>query len=218
MMRQKTLWAAAICMTFLSISSGRATSFPMGSEMLEGRVASTPYGFKKLCQTEKQHCALYRKAGSEPHAPLSMRSEHWDELKATNRAVNKEIKPLPEFTMFFRRDEWKISASIGDCEDYALMKQARLIAQGWPKDALLVTVAELPGGQRHAVLAVRTAQGDLILDNTTDKIKNWQDTDYRWIKRQSARNMMRWVEIKPVSQKKILPAKVRQTLLASLKI
>jgi len=82
------------------------------------------------------------------------------------------------------------------------LKQSRLIQKGWPESALLIAVVDTAEGQRHAVLLVRTNFGDLVLDSLTDKIYHWRKTDFKWIKRQSTRNMMRWVEIKATKDKK----------------
>lgn len=215
-MKRKTISIVALCAIFLSVPSAKATGFLPGSVMVEGRIASTPFGFKNFCRVEKEHCDLYRKANIQARQPLSMTSALWSELEAVNSSVNAEIQPIPEFGLFSRKDEWKIPTSNGDCEDFALLKQSRLIEKGWPKQALLITVAELPEGGRHAVLTVRTEQGDLILDNITDDILHWQEADYRWVKRQSARDMMRWVEIKSVQVQPTISINTRKNLISGL--
>ena len=47
----------------------------------------------------------------------------------------------------------------------------------------------------HAVLTVRTAQGDFVLDNLDDDVKLWTKTSYRFLKRQASFNTGRWVTI-----------------------
>ena len=44
----------------------------------------------------------------------------------------------------------------------------------------------------HAVLAVRTAQGDFVLDNKTEEIKPWHRTGYDYVMRQSYLNPRVW--------------------------
>jgi predicted transglutaminase-like cysteine proteinase len=44
---------------------------------------------------------------------------------------------------------------------------------------------------------VRTDSGDLILDNMRDDIVAWDQTGYRFVKRQSALNHNDWVSIPP---------------------
>lgn len=166
-------------------------------EMTEGRVSFTPFGFKKFCREERKHCSLYRKAAKNGAAQMQLTPKRRAELEEINEAVNEEISQIPEFSFFTAsyKDEWKLPTNSGDCEDLALLKQKRLIDKGWPESALLVTVVDMADGVRHAVLTVRTEDGDLILDNITDEVKYWREVNYRWIKRQSTRNMMRWVEI-----------------------
>lgn len=165
--------------------------------MKEGRVSFTPFGFKKFCRVERAHCAAYQKASDADKAKVTLTLARLAELERINTSVNRDILQVPEMSFFSAsyKDEWKLPTVSGDCEDLALLKQKRLIELGWPENALLITVADMPGGVRHAVLTVRTEKGDLILDNTTDEIHDWREVNYRWIKRQSVRNMMRWVKI-----------------------
>ena len=50
------------------------------------------------------------------------------------------------------------------------MKRKRLMARGWPTSSLLITVVRDEMGEGHAVLTVRTMQGDFILDNKVDEV------------------------------------------------
>jgi len=171
------------------------------ARMREGRRSFTPYGFRKFCESEREHCKLFRKSRSKIDQIMKLTPDREAELDEINKTVNSTIRAVPEFGLFSLKykDEWKLPTDSGDCEDFALLKQKQLIEKGWPKNALLITVADLPGGDRHAVLTVRTDRGDFILDNVTDEVLNWRSVDYRWIKRQSARNMMRWVKIENIA-------------------
>ncbi len=65
---------------------------------------------------------------------------------------------------------------------------------GFDASDLLMTVALQPNGEGHrAVLTVRTDRGDYILDNMRNKVKPWTDTEYTYLKRQSADDPARWV-------------------------
>ena len=59
--------------------------------------------------------------------------------------------------------------------------------RGWPESALLITVVLDEQGDGHAVLTVRTAQGDFVLDNKHSRVLLWRDVPYTFIKRQSYR-------------------------------
>ena len=50
-------------------------------------------------------------------------------------------------------------------------------------------------GEGHAVLLVRTDRGDLVLDNQVGTIDLWNQTPYKFIKRQSQANAGQWVDM-----------------------
>jgi predicted transglutaminase-like cysteine proteinase len=76
-----------------------------------------------------------------------------------------------------------------------LEKRKRLMAAGFPRQSLLITVVRDKKGDGHAVLMVRTDRGDFILDNVEEEVRLWTDTGYRFIKRQSQENPVRWVSL-----------------------
>ncbi len=61
---------------------------------------------------------------------------------------------------------------------------------------LLLTVLRRPNGDGHAVLTVRTDGGDIVLDNLTDTVLNWDETGYTYLKRQAIDHTGRWVSIR----------------------
>ena len=89
-------------------------------------------------------------------------------------------------------DVWQVGVAAGDCEEFALTKRRNLIALGWPSRALRIAVARTGSGEGHAVLVVKSSRGDLVLDNRTDEIKPWTQTDLRWVKIQSGDNPRLW--------------------------
>ena len=78
------------------------------------------------------------------------------------------------------------------------------VPPGSPNQALyhemLMTVVRKPDGEGHAVLTVRTDKGDFILDNLTDQVRTWDQTGYRFLKRQASDNTGRWVSIREGQQ------------------
>jgi len=52
-----------------------------------------------------------------------------------------------------------------------------------------------PDGEGHAVLTVRTMDGDFILDNLDERVRLWSETPYRFMKRQADYDSGRWVKI-----------------------
>ena len=66
-----------------------------------------------------------------------------------------------------------------------LEKRRDLMRKGISLSDLLITVVRKPDGEGHAVLTVRTDKGDFVLDNLTDAVKPWEETGYRYLKRQA---------------------------------
>ena len=62
--------------------------------------------------------------------------------------------------------------------------------------AAVATAVRKPDGEGHAVLTVRTDEGDFILDNLSDTVKPWEATGYRYLKRQSTTHTGRWVSVR----------------------
>jgi predicted transglutaminase-like cysteine proteinase len=105
------------------------------------------------------------------------------ELDAVQREVNAVLRPASDREAFGLAEHWTPIAAPGgrgDCEDFALTKLHRLLRQGWPRDALRLTLATLPDAQEHLVLAVRTDRSDYVLDNLRPAPVLWTALPYRW--------------------------------------
>ena len=103
---------------------------------------------------------------------------------------------MTDSDLFGKEEYWTYPVDgYGDCEEYVLEKQRVLIEAGWPKSALLITVAKDIQNGGHAVLTVRTDHGDMILDNQIEAVLPWYSTPYRYIKRQSASSPVKWTGI-----------------------
>jgi predicted transglutaminase-like cysteine proteinase len=61
-----------------------------------------------------------------------------------------------------------------------------------------MTVVRDEKGEGHAVLTVRTVQGDYILDNKVDEVRLWYKTPYSFVMRQSFINPKVWVSLDPL--------------------
>jgi predicted transglutaminase-like cysteine proteinase len=114
-----------------------------------------------------------------------------------NSAVNAEIAPATDREMWGIEERWDFPINgRGDCEDYVLLKRARLMAEGFPRQALLITVVTDLQGDGHAVLTLKTDRGDFILDNMNDDVKLWRETPYGYVKRQSQIDQNGWVSLR----------------------
>ena len=87
----------------------------------------------------------------------------------------------------------------GDCKIYALWKRKLLLDAGLPRQALLMTIVRDLDGNGHTILTVKTDHGDLILDNMVGEIRLWDETGYKFVKRQSQSDPNVWVSIGPAT-------------------
>ncbi|MCT8999583.1 transglutaminase-like cysteine peptidase [Chelativorans intermedius] len=183
--RQVLLLAAAAMLAFQT-GAVRAASdmMPVG-----GR-ASQPVGHYEFCQRQPSEC---RRTAS--HAPVEMTRALWAKLIEVNNSVNASIIPLTDMEMWGVEEHWSYPDLYGDCEDFVLEKRRLLIEAGIPAANLLITVVRQPNGDGHAVLTVNSTMGDFILDNLEPRILPWSQTEYQYLKRQSARHAGQWVSI-----------------------
>lgn len=178
---------AAMLMSVASASIARAEQRVMPT----GGRTSQPIGHYEFCQREPEEC----RQKTQRQATVKLTRKTWSTLVAVNDAVNSTVEPLTDLEIWGKEEVWSFPTNVGDCEDYVLEKRRRLMALGIPAGSLLITVVRQPNGDGHAVLTVRTNQGDFILDNLETDVKLWNKTAYTYLKRQSERNSGAWVAI-----------------------
>ena len=154
-------------------------------------LTSQPIGHYNYCKQYPSDCKI--KASSRAAPELTR--ERWNDLVEVNSYSNSTIAPVTDLEGFGVEELWTYPTSYGDCEDYVLMKRHMLMQRGWPASSLLITVVLQPNGEGHAVLTVRTDRADYVLDNLNGKIKQWNETEYTFIKRQSDRYSGHWIKI-----------------------
>jgi predicted transglutaminase-like cysteine proteinase len=157
-----------------------------------GEVTRPPVGWSEFCFDHPLECNV------EPHQPrkavLSVKAMR--ELSRINHAVNTSIRPMTDLEHYGVTEKWTYpDDGYGDCEDYALLKRKLLMAAGWPRESLLMTVVREQNGDGHAVLTVKTDRGEWILDNQTNEVRLWSQTPYRFVKRQSQADPNVWIAL-----------------------
>ncbi len=152
-----------------------------------------PFGFVKFCERTPSEC----RQGTLEEARFEAKGARMQQLDEINRSVNLAVEPATDLEVYGQTEYWTLPGAKGDCEDYALLKRHMLMNRGWPASALLMTVVRDEKGEGHAILTVRTAQGDFILDNKTDDIKPWHKTPYAFVMRQSYIDPKVWVSLDP---------------------
>ena len=170
-------------------------SLPKAKSMPDSRIAApAPAGFVSFCTRFADQCMLSKDAP----AVVKLTSGEWMALQEVNLAVNRAIKPMDDERHYGRAEYWNIPTDgFGDCEDYALTKRRDLIAAGFPAQALRIAVVVTWRGESHAILTVVTDHGDYVLDNLSNSIKSWDDTDYQWVERQDPTNAWGWISLDP---------------------
>ncbi|MBE7182989.1 MAG: transglutaminase-like cysteine peptidase [Methylobacterium mesophilicum] len=185
------LLRAKIC---LGLAFGAmAVSPTSAAPMVTGGLTSQPIGHYDFCRKSPAECAI-RTVGA---APETMTDALWAELVAVTQSVNKAVQPINDIDLYGKDEVWAYpTEGKGDCEDYVLEKRRELNQYGLSLANLLITVVKKPDGEGHAVLTVRTTDGDFVLDNLSEAVREWEETGYRYLKRQSTENTGRWVAIR----------------------
>ena len=161
---------------------------PAFNYISEKRRTTAPFAHVMFCAQNPNECAARGGASEVSLSPFADK-----QLRAINASVNRSIRPINDRAD--QGDVWEVNVKAGDCEDFALTKRDHLIAMGWSPKALRIAVTKTPTGEGHAVLVVKTDRGDLVLDNRTNAIKGWKDTDLRWLMIQSGDNPRVWYEL-----------------------
>jgi predicted transglutaminase-like cysteine proteinase len=157
-----------------------------------GETAKPPIGWIEFCIEYGPEC----KTKPTQARDVVLTTPAWRDLERVNLFVNTHVKPMTDMEHWGVVERWNYpDDGYGDCEDYVLQKRRLLMAAGWPREALLITVVRDKRGDGHAILTVKTDKGEFILDNQNDQILLWSDSGYRFVKRQSQSDQNIWVSL-----------------------
>lgn len=170
-----------------ALAAGTATS-----AMPIGPATTTPIGWIMFCQQNDGEC---RPLPAEPSTPRELDEALLSLASDINRRVNDAVQPITDRAQYGVEERWTYPHGRGDCEDFALEKRRALHEAGIPMADLLMTVVRKPNGEGHAVLALRTEGGDLLLDNLDKRVRAWNETNYTFVKRQSSADPNVWLSI-----------------------
>ncbi|MDF1609417.1 transglutaminase-like cysteine peptidase [Hoeflea sp. YIM 152468] len=185
MTRSKSTFLPAALAT-LMLSTAPLPAFA-ASWLRLGTVTSRPYGHVDYCSRQAADCTVRKTHRQLPPARLAV-------LTRINSAVNRAIAPVSDAQQYGRYEVWKVSATAGDCEDYALAKRAQLLRKGFYPEDLLLTMAHT-GQEHHTVLVVRTRMGDFVLDNLTEAVLPVSASRLEFIKIQSPEHGGNWLRV-----------------------
>ena len=160
-----------------------------------GEATSVPYGWAEFCGRPENASDCNVPALAAADAVMDERA--WSIARRVNREVNAAVEPVSDQDNYGVAEYWSYPDNgKGDCEDYVLLKRRELMRQGFPREALLVTVVRDHVGEGHAVLMLKTTSGDFILDNKLNAVRPWSETGYHYVKRQSQDNPNVWVSLR----------------------
>ena len=135
-------------------------------------------------------------SASAPATETRIAFARFAEIERVNRMVNQRLIWRSDLEQYGVEEFWafpiRAGLGYGDCEDFALEKRRGLLERGFPPAALALATAYSEETGLHAVLIVRTEQGDYVLDNTTPWVLPWQETPYRWLTIQAGESLTDW--------------------------
>ncbi len=170
--------ATIVCTSLGLASSASATGF-----LTTGKFTSPPIGALNICQTYSWACSG-RNTG---------KSVELAELDRMNRWINDQIHQVDDHVQYGTPEKWTLpSKRGGDCEDIALLKKYELIRKGVAPNRLLIATALDRKLRPHAVLIVRLAHGDFVLDSAHSRILPWKETGYTFLRMQDPQNPRTW--------------------------
>jgi len=152
----------------------------------------SPFQHVRFCQRYPADC----EPNFKPNERIILDSMNLRLLDQINRRINAAIVPSRKNYDGNADAIWAIAPRNGDCNDYAVTKRHELLRQGLASSAIRLSVVKTTDGAGHLVVVVATTKGDIVLDNLTDEIRLWEETDYRWLKIQSKNDPHYWVGLR----------------------
>jgi predicted transglutaminase-like cysteine proteinase len=188
----KSIAAAFVVFTGLLGAHTPTQAEAMKSSFIDvGGSTLVPYGWMDFCNRYPGECA-----GAGAVSDVTLTPAVFRRISQINRWVNANVRARSDHDQWGVIDRWDYpSNGQGDCEDYVLLKRRLLADEGIPLQSLLVTVVKDERGEGHAVLTVKTNQGEFVLDNLREGVKAWNATPYKFVKRQSQTDPNVWVAI-----------------------
>ncbi|WP_420587077.1 transglutaminase-like cysteine peptidase [Ruegeria sp.] len=185
--------AATASAVFVLALSG--SFFGSAAHASEGRfipsvaVSPPPSGARQLCRQYSWACSTKASVAMSTQQEMLI-------IQRINRRVNASTRSVTDQSQYRTAERWALPTSRGgDCEDFALLKKRDLIRAGVDPSKLLIATVLDTRRNSHAVLVYRSAAGDLVLDNLTNKIKPWSSTRYLFLRMQNPQKPSGWVGV-----------------------
>jgi predicted transglutaminase-like cysteine proteinase len=182
--------ATALAVAVAALTAGSGPVLAASDAFLTARMTvSSPAGAANLC-------ARYGWACSRSAAPQPISGQDLDLAIRLNRQINRQVSSISDQGQYGRLEHWALPTGRGgDCEDFALIKKKRLIEAGLDPQMLLISTVLDRDRNAHAVLIMRTGQGDFVLDNLRDDVLHWRQTGYTYLRMQDPADPARWTAV-----------------------
>lgn len=150
---------------------------------------AAPDGFSGVCGRLQWMCASQSNGAQVSENDM-------DAIRKINKRINGQVRYIEDSQQYSVDEYWALPSSRGgDCEDIAMLKMRELISMGIdPARLFLATVLDRKN-RNHAVLVLRMASGDYVLDNQTNKIVHWTKTRYSFVRMQNPTSPSRWQKL-----------------------
>ena len=99
-----------------------------------------------------------------------------------NSDVNASVTYKSDLEQYSTPDYWVEAGTLGDCEDYALLKRQVLLKNGVDRKDLHLALCWDETNTYHCVLLCRTDKGWFVLDNRHAWPMTPKSLPYRWDK------------------------------------
>lgn len=168
---KKMVFAAAFsAIALLGTAEAAFANRPTNILVQERVSARGPESFQVFCAVNPREC----QPGGD--AKIALDNDTMRLLSRVNARVNRAIRPRLDSPLLL---VWRVNPSVGDCKSYVVSKRHELIRAGISPSALRIAYVKTRDGQGHAVLVVKTHNGDLTLDNLVGEIKPFHQAGYR---------------------------------------
>lgn len=183
------IFHSLIFVIFSIVAFGSSTAMAAnkgGTFMVALRSTTSPPGALNLCGKYRWACTNTGHHRMKSSTALNL-------AKSVNNKINRQVRQIEDIAQYGRKEYWTLpTARGGDCEDIVLLKKKKLLEKGLAsEDLLIATVLDL-NRNSHAVLVLRTQQGDYVLDSLRNRIIPWRSTGYTFLKMQNPKALGRW--------------------------
>ncbi len=158
--------------------------------VIASKAVSAPAGFRGVCARYAWACD--RSSAATVHGAAAK----LELANRVNRAINLRVREISDERQYKTAEHWALPTQRGgDCEDFALLKKLELQRAGIAPDRLLIATVLDRKRRAHAVLVLRTDEGDFVLDNLTSRIKPWDKTGYSFLRMQDPTAPSGWTAV-----------------------